>query len=279
MPGHKARPHEKAPLLNADSVIFDWEDAVPSAEKAAARTQTAHSLRTLTPWRAACFIRTHHPDDPAFHDDAIALAPLLKEKLVQAVLLPKIETSASIEHAAIHLHDVALWANIETPHAILHLAEIASHPRIYGLIAGINDLSAALQLPIGSGQWQPRIGLQYALSQMVLMARAHGKHIIDGVYNRIEDLEGLAQECREGRALGFDGKSIIHPSHIEITNIAYSPSPGEIEQATSLVERSGASAVGAIRHGDSMVEELHIQAARKILAQQQAILSRNIIPR
>jgi (3S)-malyl-CoA thioesterase len=147
---------------------------------------------------------------------------------------------------------------IETPAGILAAAEIAGLSGIEGLIAGTNDIAHALRLPDDG-----RAGLTVALQTILLAARAAGIVALDGVWNRLDDIEGLRSECEEGRRFGFDGKTLIHPNQIAIANAAFGPSGAEVEDARALVE---AATAGAARFRGRMVEDMHVAAARQILA-------------
>ena len=171
-------------------------------------------------------------------------------------MLPKAESAKQV-------HDVAwlvgkpVLAMIETPRGVIDAAAIA--PATRALIAGTNDLSAALRIPPGSG----RSGLTAALQQVVIAARAAGVAAFDGVYNRLEDDDGLSAQAREGRAFGFDGKSVIHPNQIGTVNGIFSPSDDELEAAAALV---AAATGGAERHEGRMIEALHVAEARALIA-------------
>jgi citrate lyase subunit beta/citryl-CoA lyase len=146
---------------------------------------------------------------------------------------------------------------IETPKGVLDAAAIA--PATRALIAGTNDLSATLKIPAGAG----RSGLVYGLQRVVLAARAAGVAAFDGVYNKLESDEGLARECTEGRAFGFDGKSVIHPSQIDTVNRLFSPSAAELDAARRLIE---AATGGAERHEGKMIEAMHVDQANALVA-------------
>lgn len=256
--------HDKAKALDTDAIILDLEDAVGEAHKDEARTVLCESLERLSPFSCRVLLRINHAATPHYKQDVKLAAQLAEAGRIHGIVLPKVESAKEIADAA-NAVPIALWANIETPKAVLDLPSIMEGASaLRGIIAGINDLSAALQLPQVES-WQPRIGLHHALSHMVLCARAHGKRVIDGVYNRIADLDGLERECKEGRELGFDGKSLIHPSHIEITNRAYSPTQAELEAAKALLQVYDNSEGGAVRHGGQMVEALHVERARNMV--------------
>ena len=180
----------------------------------------------------------------------------LRHSAADYVVLAKAESAKDV-HDAGWLMGKPVLAMVETAQAVVDAAAIAKGS--HGLIAGTNDLAAALGLPGGAG----RQGLVYALQRIVLAARAAGVPAFDGVYNRLEADAGLAAECAEGRAWGFDGKSVIHPSQIETANRLFSPSETELEAARALV---AAATGGAERHDGRMIETLHVEAARALIA-------------
>ena len=270
MPGDKPRMHEKARTLDADAIILDMEDAVAEEAKISAREIAAQSLRKDA-FPMDVLVRINHPDSPHFGADVKSLQAV--EKL-NGIVIPKVEDADTVQKAADALPHLPLWANIETPKAVLQLETIAQSDKLSGIIAGVNDLKASLQIPPTS-EWQPRTGLHHTLSHMVLVARAYGLAVMDGVYNRITDLDGLKSECAEGRTLGFDGKSLIHPSHLDITNRAFTPSEEELQTARALVQAYETSSGGAIRLGGEMVEELHVRRARAVLQRHETTINRH----
>jgi citrate lyase subunit beta/citryl-CoA lyase len=253
LPASNARAVAKARTLEADMIILDLEDAVPDADKAHARNAAVAAVAEGFGGRIAT-IRINAPDS-SFHAADIAAA---KDSVAAAIVVPKVETAQSAVRVAQAIGK-PLLAMIETPAGLLAAASIAAAEGVAGLIAGTNDIAHALRLPPSAG----RHGLSLALQTIVLAGRAAGVFVLDGVWNRLDDPQGLETECREGRAFGFDGKTLIHPSQIAIANQAFSPSEAEIEDARALV---AAAQDGATRFRDRMVEAMHVATARALLA-------------
>ncbi|HWK35971.1 HpcH/HpaI aldolase/citrate lyase family protein, partial [Sphingomonas sp.] len=176
------------------------------------------------------------------------------------VVVPKVETADEAARIAAAVGKPVL-AMIETPAGVLAASAIAAVPGVAGLIAGVNDLRATLGIPAG-GIPAGRGGLTLALQTIVLAARAGGGWAIDGVFNALADPDGLAAECREGRAMGYDGKSLIHPGQIAIAAAAFGPTPEELADARALVE---AATGGAERFRDRMIETMHVDQARALI--------------
>ncbi|TMJ19088.1 MAG: CoA ester lyase [Alphaproteobacteria bacterium] len=251
LPASNPRAIEKARTLDADMVVLDLEDAVAEEDKAAAREAASMATHEGFGGRPVA-IRMNPTGSAHYGEDVVAV----RRSTADFVILAKAESAKMVADAG-WLVQKPVLAMIETPRAVIDAAAIASAAR--GLIAGTNDLSASLGLPPGSG----RGGLVFALQRILLSARAAGTPAFDGVYNGLDDTAGLAAECAEGRAWGFDGKSLIHPSQIETANRAFTPSEAEIEAARRLVE---ASSGGAQRHEGRMIEQLHVDQARAIIA-------------
>jgi citrate lyase subunit beta/citryl-CoA lyase len=251
LPASNARAIEKARMLPADMVILDLEDAVRDEDKAMARAQAAAAVREGFGERISA-IRIN-PVGSSFFD---ADVESVRRSSADFIVLAKAERPADVADAA-RLTGKPILAMIETPRAVIDAAAIA--PETGGLIAGTNDLSAELGLMPGAG----REGLTHALQQVVLAARAARVAAFDGVYNRLDDEEGLAAECRQGRAFGFDGKSLIHPSQIEVANRLFGPSEEELTAARRLVE---AATGGAERFEGRMIEAMHVAQAKAALA-------------
>jgi len=263
IPGSKVRALDKARGLPADAILFDLEDAVAPEEKVNARGALADALARGGYGQRLRIVRINALDSQWGADDANAVAAMECD----AVLLPKVNGPAEIDALAALVPDLPIWAMIETPLAILNAAAIAAHPRLQGFVMGTNDLAK----DIGS---RSRAALMTALQLSLLAARAHGIVALDGVYNAFRDVNGLARECAEGRDLGFDGKTLIHPDQIAAANAAFAPSPDEIV----LAERQIAAFDDAMRAGQGVavvdgriVESLHIVTARAILAKAAAI--------
>ncbi len=254
LPASNARALEKARGLSCDMAILDLEDAVRPEDKDVARAAAVEAL--AADWGGRVVAIRVNGSGTAWH--AADLAALAAARPVLAVA-PKVESAAEAAEIVARLGGVPILAMIETPAGVYAAREIAATPGVAGLIAGTNDLAAELRLPPESG----RGGLSLALQSIVLAARAGGGIALDGVYNRLDDAEGMAAHCVEGRALGFDGKTLIHPSQIEPCNRLFGPSAAEIEEARALVE---AASGGAERFRGRMVEAMHVDMARRVLA-------------
>ncbi len=189
---------------------------------------------------------------------------------VDALLLPKVNGAADLDRAAAQAPDKPLWAMMETTLGCLNAAEIAGHPALAGMVMGTNDLAREL----GSRFRPDRLPMQAGLGLCLLAARAHGKVIVDGVYNAFKDDAGLAAECAQGRDMGFDGKTLIHPAQLAICNAAFAPSADEIALAhRQIAAFNAAQAAGqgvAVVDG-KIVENLHIVTAQAVLAKARAI--------
>ncbi|MEL6915150.1 MAG: CoA ester lyase [Pseudomonadota bacterium] len=272
IPGSKDRALEKAKTLPVDAIIFDLEDAVAVAEKASARALLADTLRAGGYGPRAQIVRINGLDTPWGADDLAAIAATQPE----AVLLPKVDSAADILDLAARLDAVpgaagtAIWAMMETPQGILNAAEIARAPRMAGMVMGTNDLAKDL----GTRSTPDRLPLIAALSQCLLAARAAGIVIVDGVYNAFKDEDGLRAECEQGRDLGFDGKTLIHPAQVAIANAAFAPTEAEIDLATRQIaafQEAEAAGQGVAVVDGRIVENLHIETARATLAKVEAI--------
>ncbi|WP_452660382.1 HpcH/HpaI aldolase/citrate lyase family protein [Sphingomonas hankookensis] len=238
----------KAAGLPADLIVLDLEDAVRDADKAGAREVLPVSLELLHGRCAG--VRINAPGTPYFAEDLAAI----RSANVALVVVPKVESPADLAQLAGH----PVLAMVETPAGVLAAPQIAATPGVVGLMVGTNDLAASLRLPPGAG----RGPLSHALQTVVIAARAAGGWAIDGVFNALKDAAGLAQECADGRLMGFDGKSLIHPDQIAVANTAFSPSAAEVEEATALV---AAARGGAERFQDRMIEDMHVEMARRTL--------------
>jgi (3S)-malyl-CoA thioesterase len=251
LPANNARAIEKARELPADLIILDLEDAVREAEKGEGRRLAIEATQAGFGGRPVA-IRVNPTGTRHFGEDVTAV----RQAKIDYLVLAKAESGKDV-HDAGWLMSKPVLAMIETPRAVIDAAGIA--PSSAGLIAGTNDLSAALGLP----EQKAREGLVYALQRVVLAARAAGVPAFDGVYNRLEADAGLEAECRQGRAWGFDGKSVIHPSQIETANRLFGPTAEELDAARKLV---AAATGGAERHEGKMVEAMHVETARRLIA-------------
>jgi citrate lyase beta subunit len=265
MPASNARALEKAKSIPCDVAIFDLEDAVSPDHKITAREQIAKALETNDYGHREIVVRINALATLWGMDDAQAIAT----SKADAILLPKVESAAQVQALAA-ICDKPIWCNIETAKGVIHAAEIAAHPRVAAIVAGTNDLSAELSIR----KSPERTGLLHALSQMVLAARAYGKLVFDGTFTAIADDRGLLNECRQGRILGFDGKTLIHPDQVNIANDTYSPTSQEIEEAQQIVSiyttaMNEKKAVAT--SGGKMIEKLHYDAANRLLQMDSAI--------
>ena len=267
IPGSKPRALEKARGLACDAILFDLEDAVTPDEKENARNTLVAALKEDGYGGRARIVRVNGFDTPWGHDDVEALDGLE----LDGVLLPKVSSRDHVEElAGIASADVPLWAMMETPLGMLNANEIAEHPRMAGFVMGTNDLVKEL----GCETPADRMPLMASLQMCLLAARAHGLIALDGVYNKYLDEDGLRAECAQGRALGFDGKSLIHPAQLEIANQVFAPTEEEIELARRQIaayEEAQASGQGVAVVDGKIVENLHVATANSILAKAAAI--------
>jgi len=251
LPASNPRAIAKAREAGADLVVLDLEDAVKPEDKDAARDDAVEAVATA--WPAPVAIRINGVGSE-WHSLDLDAAARSKADLV---VVPRAISAHLVSNVRKAVGKPVL-AMIETAAGVLAAAEIA--PETAGLIAGTNDLAADLRLPPNAG----RAPLQTALQTIVLAARAAGVAVFDGVFNMLDDADGFFAEAGEGRRLGFDGKSLIHPSQIEPCQRAFAPTEAEIEHARRLV---AAFDGGAERFEDQMIERMHVEAARRLLAQ------------
>lgn len=252
VPGHRARAVEKARDLPCDLVIIDLEDAVPPVEKAQARDAVRAAAPGFAgrPWA----IRINAEGNGDHGLDMV----LARETRPDFVVLPKVSAPRAA-HDVYLVCQTPLIAMIETPAGVLDARAIAAQNGVAALLMGANDLRHALRVPAAAG----REAISFALQAVILAARAEGRAVFDGVFNRLDDPESFAAECRHGRALGFDGKSLIHPDQVDPANRLFGPDEAELAAARALV---AAYAGGAQRHEGAMVEEMHVAAARALIA-------------
>lgn len=271
IPGSKERALEKAMGLAADAIIFDLEDAVAPEEKTAARDLLA---QVLTDWdfgRRTRIVRINGFDSAWGHADARAMdGAIARGAKIDAILIPKVNKAADLDAVAAVVPGADLWAMMETAAGMLNAGEIAAHPRLKGMVMGTNDLAKEL----GSRFRADRLPLQAGLGLCLLAARAHGKIIVDGVFNAFKDEEGLRAECEQGRDMGFDGKTLIHPAQLEIANRSFAPSEAELalahRQIAAFAEAKAAGQGVAVVDG-KIVENLHIVTAEALIAKAAAI--------
>lgn len=272
MPGANIRALAKAKSVAADSLILDLEDAVAPDTKAQARDNIRAALDAGFGYRETV-VRINGINTKWGLDDLKAFA----NTEANAILLPKVESASQIQEVASLLREfnpastMKIWAMIETPLAIFKLQEIAgSHPLLEALVLGTSDLVKDLH----ARHTPSRVETQVALSLSVLAARAHHLCVLDGVHLSLDDEEGLKQSCIQGRNMGFDGKTLIHPSQIALANGIFGPSLEEIVEAKQRIPAFNAaisSGAGIAVLNGKLIEELHIQDAKRILALANAI--------
>ena len=274
MPSSNDRALEKAKSIPCDALILDLEDAVAPDAKPAARDAACtaaaggeYGLREVT-------IRVNGADTE-WHDDDLRAACAAGP---DAIVVPKVNTAdavlALVDAMASYgaPEHTRLWAMVETPVAMLHAEEIAAaSERLTVLVMGTNDLAKELYAEHVPGRQPLLAGLGLAL----LAARATGKAILDGVFNDVQDSEGFLAECRQGRELGFDGKTLIHPGQVEGANAAFAPSEQAVDDARGILQawEDGAGS-GVVTYRGRMIENLHVDTARRTLAIHEAIAAR-----
>lgn len=268
MPGSRPRALEKARSLAADALILDLEDAVAPAEKARARELVAEAVRAGGYGRRRLLVRVNGFETDWGEADIAAASAAQPD----AILLPKVESPADIARAAILMAEagaeehVRIWAMMETPRGALNALAIAdSHPRLEGFVLGTNDLVKDL----GAAHTPDRVPLVTSLGLCLLAARAAGLVCVDGVYNAFQDAEGLRAACIQGRDMGFDDKTLIHPDQIAVANEVFAPSPDAVALARRQVEAFDAAAArgeGVAVVDGRIVENLHVVTAKRLLA-------------
>ena len=271
IPGANERALEKAKTLPVDAILFDLEDAVAPSAKADARQTLLNALTTGDYGNRARIIRINGFDTEWGQDD---LAAAVQAK-PDGILLPKVSTAAQVADllerlTALGAPNMPIWAMIDTPLAILNIADIASAPGMAGFVMGTNDLAKDLSTKFRND----RAPLMASLSICVVAAKAHGLTIIDGVYNAFKDDGGLRIEAAQGRDYGFDGKSLIHPAQVAATNEIFSPSEDEVnlaERQIEAYEAAKAEGKGIAVVDGQIVENLHVATAQKILAIAKAV--------
>lgn len=272
IPGSKERALEKATGLVTDAIIFDLEDAVAVDEKANARRLLAEALQTLDYGGRAQLVRINAFSTVWGADDLEVIA----EARPEAILLPKVDEAGHVEALARLLDarpetaETRIWAMMESPLGVLNAHAIARAPRMAGFIMGTNDLAKDM----GCRFRPDRLPLLSALQLPLIAAKAAGIVIVDGVYNAFRDEEGLRAECEQGRDMGFDGKTLIHPAQLPIANEVFSPSEDEIVLARRQIaafDEATARGEGVAVVDGKIVENLHIVTAKQVLAKAEAI--------
>lgn len=267
IPGSKDRALDKARGLPVDAIIFDLEDAVTPDAKVDARDTLKAALAEGGYGDRFKIIRINGLDTEWGEGDVAAL----RDAGADAILLPKVNSAADVQALADLLgNDTPIWAMMETPLGIMNALEIAAHPQLTGFVAGTNDLAKELNCRSRAD----RLPMQMALQTILLAARAYDVIAIDGVYNQFKDDEGLRFECEQGRDLGYDGKTLIHPAQVAVTNECFAPSEAEIDLARRQIaafEEVEASGQGVAVVDGKIVENLHVETAKKTLAKAEAI--------
>ena len=275
MPGANPRALEKAKSLTADMLILDLEDAVAPDAKSAARQVISDAVKERAYGTREVVIRINGLDTQWGRDDlnmAVAAGP-------DGILVPKVisgEQVLEIDNALTEAGapaDLGLWVMIEMPLAILNIQEIAAaaqNSRLTGFVMGTNDLAKEFNAIATADRFAFQVPLALALAA----ARAYGLVAIDGVYNDIKNEDGLAAECEQGRVLGFDGKTLIHPAQLESANRVFSPDPEDIAQAEAVIEAFSLAenqGKGVIKVNGKMTEILHLEQAKRLVAVNAAI--------
>jgi len=273
MPGTNTRALEKARTLPADVLIFDLEDAVAPDAKETARVNVVAAAASKAYGKREIVIRCNGLGTDWGKDDVAAIA----HSGADAILVPKVESATQVTHVVSLLDTagapttMAVWAMMETPKGILRADEIAgSHQRLQLFIMGTNDLVKDMR----ARHTPMRLPMVTALGLGMLAARAYGLTILDGVYNDIQDVEGFRAVCQQGLEMGFDGKTLIHPSQVEPCNEVFAPSVAELEMAGKIVaafKQAQAEGKGVVTVDGRMIENLHVEQAERALALAAAI--------
>lgn len=258
LPASNARAIAKARTLPCDMVILDLEDAVPDDAKEQARDGAAEALAQGFDGRIAA-VRINVAGTPWHGVEMLAA----RTSAADYVVLPKVENARQVRDV-FSVSQKPVIAMIESARGVLAAAEIAGAEGCAGLFMGLNDLRRDLSIPPSAG----RAGLSHAMQAVVLAARAAGIAVFDGVYNRLDDVAGLEMECSDGYALGFDGKTLIHPSQIEVANRIFGPGAQALADARRLIE---AATGGAERFEGRMVETMHVEEAKALVARAEAV--------
>lgn len=276
MPGSNARALEKAKTIDADVLVFDLEDAVAPDAKDEARSLVAKALASGDYGHRELVVRINAVGTEWWRGDLAAVGP----HHPAAILLPKMESADTLERVSDELvwhasdHDAAFWIMLETPRGFLRAEDIAqSHDRLTTFVIGTNDLVKDLRARHVPGR-QPVL---HALSQALLVARAYGLNVLDGVYSNFRDEEGFKVECQQARDMGFDGKTLIHPSQVAPANAAFSPTDAELTEAQRMLqafEAAKAEGKGVAVLDGRMIEELHLAEARRMVAMAAALDTR-----
>lgn len=277
MPGANAKALEKAKTLTADVLLLDLEDSVAPEAKETAREQVAAAVNAGGYGKREVIVRVNALATPWGRDDVAAAGAAKPD----GILAPKVESAAQVKaldeamSATGFGSDAALWVMVETPRAILNLAEIAAAAkgtRLAVFVLGLNDLAKETRARAGAD----RAAFFAPMSLAVTAARAEGLTVIDGVYNDIADASGFEAECRQGLEFGFDGKTLIHPSQIDVCNATFAPTEEEVSRARAVIAAfalPGNAGKGVIKVDGRMTELLHLEEAKRVVAVSDAIES------
>lgn len=273
MPAANERALEKAKTIAADAIIFDLEDAVAPDAKESARPNAVAAASSGEYGNRELTIRCNGLDTPWGADDLRAAAG----SGASAVVVPKVGSVAYLDEISAILdgagapESLTIWAMIETPTAIFDVRAIAAHPRVAVLVMGTNDLAREIRSRLGAADRHPLVP---HLATALLAAREAGKVILDGVYNDVKDLDGFRAECVQGMELGFDGKTLIHPGQVDITNEVWAPTEAEVEHARKVIaafDEGLREGKGVVTVDGRMIENLHVANAQRVIAVADAI--------
>lgn len=273
MPGSNARALEKGRTLAADGMILDLEDAVAPDQKATARQQICDAIAEGGYGMRELLVRINGLQTEWGYGDLIAMA----NSGAHGIVLPKVESADVIRMAEAVLaengapEDLAIWCMIETPLGVLHAERIAqASPRIGGFVMGTSDLAK----DVHAAHTKDRLPMLYSLTHCLLVARAYGLAILDGVHLDLADDEGFYHSCVHGRELGFDGKTLIHPKTIDKANEVFAPDAAEVEWSRRIIEaftEAQAEGQGVVLVDGKLIEILHVEAAKRTVALSEAI--------
>ena len=266
MPSSNSRALEKARTIPADAIIFDLEDAVAPDAKELAREQACAAVASGEYGGKALTIRCNGLDTPWGAADLRAAAAAGPA----AVVVPKVSGIEHLQAVVELVGETPIWAMIETPVAVFDVRAIAAYPQVAALVLGTNDLAKELRAALVPS----RAPLLPHLATALLAGREAGKVVLDGVYNDVKELAGFEAECRQGKEFGFDGKTLIHPTQVEIANRVWAPSADEIDRARAVIEAFTAAEAegrGVVVVDGRMVENLHRDNALHTLATAEAI--------
>ncbi len=279
MPGANARALDKARALPCDSIIFDLEDAVAPDAKADARAQVAQAVASGLYGYRELLVRCNGLNTPWGRDDLDAFAGLKASPNISALVFPKIENMDQIDAIALELdrrgaRRLKMWIMIETPTGVLDARKLARHPRVEALVMGTSDLVKELR----ASHTVSRSNLDYALQYCVLAARAAGKVILDGVHLDFRNLDSFRASCEQGRAMGFDGRTLIHPTQVDIANEVFGIDASGLDHAGEVLrvwQEALAAGKGVAVLNGNLIENLHAAEAERVVAFAQALAARS----